>query len=298
MENQFDQPTAPPTGNSFSTPWDYRLQFKSGKVAEVFAAQATPDQVKAGFSYYDKDAGQNFKLESFTCIVVKVLAGVSGVTKDGDHYQNWYSNLVNDTRTDVLQVRVQGSDKIQYQGLYSQFKDQLPQGVGFSLVFLIYCLENKKYFALSLPVGLQEHLKNVIATTTHSKASKVSLFGLCDLSSQYWGFRFTGNMIKVNKEGQPYAGKGEMYFMPECSCFTINKKPETADWFELLSAANEAANEYVSKSQDNIWKSTAGSAPKVAQKGDELFPGLNDVVSSNAFEVQVPADAATDDLPF
>lgn len=298
MDNNFEQPKAPPTGNSFTTPWDHRLTFKSGKVAQGIAAKIDPEDVKAGFSYYDKDAAQNVRLDQFTCIVVKVLAGVAGVTKEGDYYQNWYSNLVADTRSDILQVRVQGSDKVQFQGRYADFKADLPSGVGYSLVFLIYCVESKKYFALGTTVGLQSHLKNVIAKATNSKPSKVSLYNLCDLTTQYWGFKFTGNLLKVDVDGNSWDGKGEMYFMPECTCFTINQKPETEDWFALLGLATDRANEYLNRSQEHVWKSSAPAVKRDVEP-DYNFPDTEPPAQprSNAVQVEMP-ESEFSDLPF
>lgn len=294
MSNQFDAPTAPPQSNAVTAPWDFRLNFKSGKTQEGYAQIATPEMAKAGFTYYDKDAAQNYKLEQlFTGIVVAVLAGVQGVTQEGDRYLNYYSNLVKDTSTDALQVRVSGIDKIQHQGLYADFKSHLPQGVGFTQVFIVYAVEQKKYFALSLTVGLQNHLKRAIGKATGTKPEKVSLFGLCDLTTKYWGFKFDGKMSKYDKDGNTWQGKGEMYFYPDCTCFTINKKAETADWFELLGAASEKVSEYLSRSQERAWKPT--DQKEVSQ--DLNFPTTEPPIS-NAVQVEVPADQHTDDLPF
>lgn len=307
MSNPFDAPTAPPTSSSFETPWDFRLEYKSGKVQEAFGKVATPEQISAGFSYYDKEAAQKFSLANFTCIVVAPLAGVQGVTKDGERYMNYYSNLVKDTRTDFFQVRIQGIDKVQHEGIYADFKAQLPQGVGFTQVFHVYVVELKKYFAMALTVGLQNHLKAVIGKATNTKPEKVSLFGLCDLSSQYWGFRFTGNFHKCDKEGSEWNGKGDMYFMPEATCFTINRKPETADWFELLDGASDKVNEYLVKSQDWIMKPrTPDSEAKQPQapthtpntrfEAPPAMPGSFPNVEPPIQEESAPV--GVDDLPF
>ncbi len=308
MSNPFEAPTAPPTTNSFETPWDFRLEYKSGKVQEAFGEIATAEQIKAGFSYYNKEAAQSFSLSRFTCIVVAPLAGVQGVAKEDGRYINYFSNLVKDTRTDFFQVRIQGIDKVQHEGIYADFNAQLPQGVGFTQVFHVYVVELKKYFAMALTVGLQNHLKTVIGKATNTKPEKVSLFGLCDLSSQYWGFRFTGGFHKCDKEGNEWAGKGDMYFMPEASCFTVNRKPETADWFELLDGASDKVSEYLVKSQDYILKPRSDQKAEAAPQASTHIPDTRfepAPAMPGGFPTQEPPmqeesapPVGVDDLPF
>lgn len=289
-----EAPTAPPPSSTKSYPWAHRVNYKSGKTPAGFATKAMPEDVKAGFSYFDNEAKQNVTFGTFNAVVVASLAGVAGVSKDGDKYYNYYSNLVDDTRTDLLEVRMQGIAQPIASGLYSQIKQALPMGVGYTQVLICYVPEHKMFVALNLTVGLQHHLKAAIASATSTPVSKVNLFGLCELTSQYWGFRFTGGFQKVDKEGKAWTA-GEMYFMPECSAFIIRRKPETEQHFSVLDAGSKACQEYVSGEQIRI----AGAKPLEQMKGEtaptrtpEYFPA-----EEPAF-VEVEAPISTDDLPF
>lgn len=253
MDFNSEAPTAPPPVQKLSYPWSQKIDYKSGKVAQAFALKAMPEDVKAGFSYYDRDAKTTVPMPAFRAIVVASLSGVSGTTKMGDQYVNYWSNLVKDTRTDVLEVKMQGADKPQYTGIYKDIKPEFPQGVSYTQVLICYVPETQLFMSINLTVGLQEHLKRCIAVATGTTPKKVNLFGLCDLTSQYWGFKFTGGFSKVDKEGNPYTNTGEMYFMPDCEVFVINEKPGFEAQFALLNQGSEACSDYVQAEQDRIY---------------------------------------------
>jgi hypothetical protein len=298
MDFRTELPTAPPPAQQRSYPWTKRVDYRSGKVAQAFAAQAMPENVKAGFSYYDSEAKSSISLEAFQAIVVASLSGIAGVTKEGDRYYNYYSNLVKDTRTDVLAVRMQGVDKVIGTGLYSELKETLPSGVGYTQVLICYVKEYDQIMALNLTVGLQNHLKNAIAVATSTQASKVNLFGLCDLITQFWGFSFTGKFVKTDKEGKPWSGTGDMYFMPECNAFVVNKAGNE-DAFVMLNEGSAACFEYVQREQDKIYGATKAvesapiSAPARKHIGNDDFP-TNDTTS---YSEEAPSPHG-DDLPF
>lgn len=204
-----------------SRPYQAYLEYRSGKTPASFAAQATPDQVSAGFSYYDKDANSRIGLTAFRAIIVGQAFGVAGVTKLGDRFTNYYSNLVADTRTDPMRVFIRGINFPQYSGLYKDIKPALPQGVGFQHYLCVYIPETDQLMLVSLTMALSEHIRECIAESA-SRAlgrklptSRVNMFGLCDLSQSFYMLKFTGQFVKKNKENQLWNNNGEMYFLPE-----------------------------------------------------------------------------------
>ena len=209
-------------------PYSGYLEYKSGKTPATFAAQATPDQVNCGFSYYDKDRNTRHSLTAFRAIIVGQAFGVAGVTKLGDRFTNYYSNLVADTRTDPMRVFIRGINFPQYSGLYKDIKPALPQGVGFQHYLCVYIPELDDMKLISLTMALSEHIRSSIADSA-SRAlgknvppSRVNMFGLCELSSAYYMLKFTGGYVKKNKENAIWNNNGEMYFLPELQVKTIN----------------------------------------------------------------------------
>lgn len=300
-------PTTPPPAPKKSYPWNKRISYKSGKVAQAFAGKAVPEDVKAGFSYYDSDIKTNVSLESFRAVVVASLCGIAGVTKDGDRYLNYYSNLVNDTRSDLLEVRCQGIDRALHTGLYSDIKHDVPQGVGYTQVLICFIPEYDQFMSVNLTVGLQHHLKKAIATATNTPVKKINLFGLCDLTSQYWGFRFTGEFSKVDKDGAAWSGQGEMYFMPECDAFVVNETPETKWQFDILNQGHTDCTNYVQNEQDRIYGAKEATPRATAPAQEYTAPAQEYTAPapvSNATQVPFPTGDVTsypedgDPLPF
>lgn len=244
---QFDTPTEAPTASS-GAPYTRFLNYKSGKTPEAFALSALPEQVKAGFSYYDKEAKQAVKVENFTACVVAVLSGVTGTVKNGEYYDNYYSNFVFDTRTELIKVRQFGIEKVLFSGLYRDFKDALPQGVGYSQFLIAYIPELKEVVSIELTAGLSAAIQRAIAETTNTAAKKVNLFHLCDISTKFWCFKFGSEFAKRDKEGKDYSGKGEMYFMPKIQVFVVSSEKNPQFVADLDSMAVEV-REYVSEGQ-------------------------------------------------
>lgn len=204
-----------------SRPYTGYLEYRSGKTPASFAAQATPDQVSAGFSYFSKEENSRISLTAFRAIIVGQAFGVAGVTKLGDRFTNYYSNLVADTRTDPMRVFIRGINFPQYSGLYKDIKPALPQGVGFQHYLCVYIPETDQLMLVSLTMALSEHIRESIAESASRAlgrklpSSRVNMFGLCDLSQSFYMLKFTGQFVKKNKENQLWNNNGEMYFLPE-----------------------------------------------------------------------------------
>lgn len=297
----FEQPTHAPVSSGNSRPWNFRLEYKSGKTPEGFASAALPEQVSAGFSYYDKEAGQTSRKESFTFFVVACLSGISGVTKDGDRYNNYYSTLVYDTRTQPMSVWMQGIERPIETGFYSELKPKMPQGVRFTQVLICYDMDSKQLIALNLTVGLAMQIQRAIGLACNTPANKISLFSLCDMSTEFWGLRFEGKFEKRTKEGDAWNGKGEMFFMPELRAGVVSlaKNPQL---IEELNGHADAVKEFVMATIEGIQNRQNTLAPS-GPTTPATAPATGR--TPNAKDAPVPADIAhdpnppsLDDLPF
>lgn len=252
-----------------NAPYTKFFNYKSGKTPEAFAANASPEQVKAGFSYYDKEAKQVVQLSEFTGCVVAVLSGVTGTVKEGDYYQNYYSNLIFDTRSEFLSVRCFGVDRPLFSGLYKDIKPNLPQGVGYAQFLICYIPQTQETVALELTTGLQMAIVRAISEATQTPAKKINLFNLCELTTKFWCFQFTREFEKRTKDGEPYAGKGEMYFIPKINVFVV-KSDKHPDLVGMLNTIAGEVRDFVSNSQERFWKPER--TPQPANTGDEHFP--------------------------
>lgn len=282
--------TAPTTGTAL--PWDFQLDYKAGKTPQNYAGSATPEVAGAKFYYYDKDvkAKIDFKLPA-TLIVCDILSGISGTIEEEGRYSNFYSNKVRDTRNEALRVYVSGIDRPLITGLYSQIKEQLPKGAKYQMYLL--CLEptSNTVFLVTMGATLSDQLKRAIADRTNSKAEKVNLFGLCDISTKWWFIQMKGGYQKVTKEGTPYEGKGDLYFVPDmiAGVFHADNNPQV---HALCERARQASGDYVQATQDRIWKA------------DKSTEGNNDLPKeATQAPIYTPAapkstEQVFDDLPF
>lgn len=289
MEFEQEVPTAPPPSAQINRPWMADIEYKSGKTQSGFAALATPEMANAGFSYYDTTAKERFKLTKFRAIVVASLAGVFGTNKDGERYVNYWSNLVSDTKTDALEVRISGISQPQFSGNYqADIKPHLPAGVSYTQVLIVYVPELNQFMAMHLTMGLQQRLKAAIGHATNTKADKVSLYGLCALTTEFWGFEFSGEFEKCDKDGVPHTGNGEMYFMPQTKAFIVRKNDKNAASIAVLENGSADCANYLTAEQIRI----AGKKP--------VAPIVAPPSAESNFPTEAPPVNTTteDDLPF
>jgi hypothetical protein len=242
---QFEQPTQndiPKSGASY--PWVRFIEYKSGKTPAAFAADANPEQVKAGFSYYDKDTQQTVHLEKFTGTIIAMLSGVQGTVPDGTRYINYHSNLVSDTRYQTIDVRMgYGENSVLVaSGIYQDFKKDLPQGVGYAKYAILYDHASGDCVAMRLTAGLEQSLREAIAAETKQAAARVNLFDLFQVQGRFWAFHFGGKFTKRTKEGELWTGHGDMFFYPELKAgiTTSQKYPALAELEAAVPAYLEA----------------------------------------------------------
>lgn len=310
MDNfQFEQPTQndiPKGGASY--PWVRFIEYKSGKTPAAFAADATPDKVNAGFSYYDKDTQQTVHFEKLTATIVAVLSGVQGTIPDGSRYINYHSNLVQDTRTQTIDVRMGygESSVLVASGIYQNFKQDLPQGVGYAKYAILYDHTYGQCVAMRLTSGLETALKEAIASETKQNAARVNLFDLFQVKGRFWAFHFGGSFTKRTKEGELWTGAGDMFFYPE-----LRAGITTAEKFPVLAELENAVPEYIESYQAKKGQKSNGLPINPEQpRADSLIEGMGPIVSihnpkrppssleqDHSFPAEEPP-VNPDDLPF
>lgn len=251
MEDFFEKPSAQdaPTGAKAEAPWSAKIEYKSGKTPEAFADAATPQQVKAGFSSYDKDAKARSSKERFAITVIAMAYGAGGYVPVGNEYEDYTSNLVLDSRTQELRVVkfVPGNGKwesvVIAKGLYSIIKPSLPNGVGFEKYAVCFLHGEQKCVLLKITASLESAMVAAIAAASGIAPGKISLFSIAD-GPKKWAFKFNGQFAKKTKEGHAWAGKGDMFFHPVLEAGVVN--PENFPVFSVVS--NDLAG-YVQSTQ-------------------------------------------------
>lgn len=298
MNTEFETPSQAPV--KADRPWTKRVTYKSGKTPPGFAAAATPEQVSAGFSFYDSNAGQKVEMKEWLGFVVATLSGVSGTVPDGTRYINYFSSLVYDTRTDPIKVFMQGADRPIAAGIYKNLR--LPAGVNYTQYFICYIPELNELVSIELTAGLQNSVKRAIGNSCGVKPNKVSLFSLCDLSTEFWGIRFSGEFEKRDKEGNEWK-TGDMYFMPKLTAGVVNIA-KNADLVNLLNEHSDNVRLYCTGYADEL-------AAELNRKPEPGAPKSREEIARtpNAMPVSVPQDfpqvdvtsydnKPKDDLPF
>jgi len=281
--------TAPVTGTNF--PWDFQLDYKAGKTPQNYAGSATPEVAGAKFHYYDKDvkAKVDFALPS-TLIICDVLSGISGTIEEEGRYSNFYSNKVRDSRNEAMRLYMSGIDRSLITGLYGQIKSELPKGAKYQMYLL--CLEpaSKNVFLVSVGATLSDQIKRAIGARSSTNPDKVNLFGLFEISTKWWFLKLSGKFEKVTKEGKPYDGKGDLFFVPQMSAgvFHADNQP---DAHELCEQVRQTCTDYIRVTQERLWK------PEPAQAQQDLAPA---VAAPPMTWPAAPAvvEQAPDDLPF
>ena len=314
MTSDFEQPTAQdvPTRTGTDVPWKKRFDYKSGKTPQGFADDAIPEKVNAGFSYYDKEAGTKFQIGNFTASIVAITFGVSGTVPDGKYYVNYFSNLVFDTRTQPIEVFhfVKSGEEwkkhVIATGFYNDFKDSLPDGVGYCKVLICWIHETQELVSINVSSQVETALKEAIAEPTASSVSKINIFEIAKSDARFWAVKFTGQFSKRTRDGKAWQGQGDMFFNP-----TLVAKVATAEKFPVLLEMKQAVKEYIEASEEMVWKAakTEKPTPTPLPHPDTVLPssqrtgnGFADPIAVD-FPTQAPPisyeqGANIDDIPF
>jgi hypothetical protein len=259
MEDFLQKPEHGDSPSSKSTaPWTKKVQYRSGKTPEGFAAQAEPEQVKAGFTFYDKEQKVNLQLTGFTASIVAILSGVSGTVPNGSRYDNYWSSLVSDTRDQKLTVFLgSGDNRVTVaSGIYNRFKAELPEGVDYRKFAVMYIHETKECALFEMTAAFENAVKEAIAAQTGQNPAKINVFNLFELSTKFWAVRFSGAFTKRTRDGVGWNGKGDMFFYPHLDAGVV-----LAEKFPVLAEMKQAVKEYIEASEEMVWKAAKKDKP-------------------------------------
>lgn len=280
-----------------------KIEYRAMKTPQAFADKATPqafaDYLKngsLGFQYYDKEVKQRVILPEFTFVLLETYAGIEGYNDvDGTTY---WSNRAKDTRKESLTVFASNHQGPICGGLYQQIKADLPPAAKYTKYARAYCAQLDKVVEIKLTASVERGMQKGIEAAEHkagrtkSKWENVFVLGLPD-NDHLWGFHLTG-YNRETKEGQDYAGKGELYIAPVFHAGVLNptKQPELWNKCREYQESERAAHEQYRARYADQPTPAATHTPQAAYNAthtpDPGFPAIADA----------PPGADTDDLPF
>lgn len=307
----FEQPSEQITSRTgVQSPIKYWVDYRPGKIPQQFAKKFDPlTDEKIGFSYWDKEAAQKMKLGNWTGWFLGLFSQVGGAVQQGSTWVNYNTNLVADTRTDVMSLRAQGGSEL-VRGTYQEVKAWInnhPElaGIKYQKILIAYVDELQCVCAFQLSQKFEAGLRAAVAAASNTVPSKINLFNLGALTSETWGFNFNSEFKPVDREGEPYEGKGELSFMPALSAGVIKINGKHAEKFNMLSDLTSLTALYVegaqahfsqAKVQTPVQQTNVQHAPNSEPTGIWEAP-----VSPTQRSINPPTvvwDAKNDDLPF
>lgn len=321
--------TAPPEGALDTAELEYlpQVNYKSGKTPEQYVKHATEslnDDVLAGrvgFYIYDREKKEQKTILNPAFVVLSVYAGIDGF--DGD--TRYWSNRVKDTRYDELRVFSSASftwngDKKTYktiaEGRYETLKGKLPQGAKFTIFLVVMLVQTDEVVEIKTTAAVTRGLENALKATGQKRTF---LLGLSD-NDHIWGFRQTG-FAPITKEGEPYAGKGEMFWAPVFQAGIIDPSKSLALHTKACQAQDaehrrHAAFIAADQKRRALSADAAGAEYQAAEKAyygeptpkpAQTVTGINTHVTASAAASVFPTTAQTpprveptadNDLPF
>lgn len=298
------------------------ITYRAGTLEEVaskmyFEGRLTPDDMVQGFEYYDRESQARVKITSFTAYVLGVYCG-SFSNGEGKGDIRYFSNLVANTKTDILQCSYFMQDKRHTLAIGNYKTDIVPalerQGRkgGFTRVIVAYIPELKEVRSIHLGATAEAGFVKAIAKARGIEEHKASLFGISDLTSEIWVFKYDGESEPVvfspkdarNMPATLPATKAskKIYFQPVFLCGVIRESNEKfAETFRAVSAMQTEYSEYNASEQTylrDVWEkggtiphsTSAPAMPVSSQAANPGFP-TQDVSS---YEQPFTAD----NLPF
>ena len=299
MNDIFD---APPEG-ALQTAIDRALsvEYKAHKTPEAYAhlaqGAALADYVKngaLGFSYFDKEANKRVPLPELTFVVLEAYAGVAGF--DSENKISYWSNRSKDTRKEPLTVFASNHQGPICSGLYQTIKEQLPKTANYTKFIKAYCIQLDRVIELKLTASAERGLQKAIAAAEMSAGLKrkwesVFVLSLPD-NDHLWGFHLTG-YNRETKEGEDYAGKGELYLAPVFHAGILNPVKQAALWQKCrdYQESERAAHEAYKARYQQAETVTETHTPQAAGQTtpNPNFPAMADAPA---------VDSNLDDLPF
>ena len=168
--------------------------FRAGRIAN--------DDITRGFAYWDKEARERKFIPKMTMWVIDVLFGSFSNGKNASDIR-YSSNLVSDTRTDIMQSSyfIQSDRRTLAIGNYRN--DIVPalkaegRNGGFTTVIIAHVPEMGGTCAIHLSAIAEAAFCKAVAEARGVKERAGSLMGLCEFDTQTWVFEFAGEFEMV-----------------------------------------------------------------------------------------------------
>lgn len=318
----FDQPTAPPEAKSSAAfaenPIAFSLDYRGGKSQpEKTSGKLSPQDLDVKFSYYKRsqhegEKGEVVEMQNFTFFVLGVYSRFAGVNFNIDkpsesvHYTSTPYRTVKDMcffrKEYVKKIRENEAYKNEWTvGNYHQLrafadKQDYREKVGYKKILLVYCLEVDCVVEILVNRRVEYGIAAAIAASTNSAHNPNRIGGLNDLSTQFWGFQFTGNFHTVldvkGKECKPFEGKGEWGFAPAFNCFIVSATSQNKAAEVYLKCADLQMNvdAYVD-SQIQWAEQIAGGKNNEDEPGESARPTQTQLDQADAMGFANPATA-------
>lgn len=321
---EFDAPSPQQhSGHDFKADPLYGKQpitYKAGTLEEASAAmffdgKLDPQYMTQGFEYYDPETKERRKLPEFTAYVLGVYYG-SFSNGEGKGDIRYSTNLVENTTTDILQSFYFIEQKRHVLAVGNYKRDICPalekegrKSGGYTRVIVAYIAEMKEVRAIHLGATAEAGFVKAIATARNIPEHKASLYGLSDLDSEIWVFKFNGNFEPVifapkdarNSAATVPAKKGnrKIYFQPAILAGVIRgDNPKYKEAFAAVSAMRVEYSDYIHSEQVYLrarYEKAVATTPQ--QPSDANFP-TQEPTGGNARPVDIPEQIDGLDLPF
>jgi len=311
FSNEFEQPT-----NVESTRHDFSknplagkqpIQYASGKLEQVsakmyFDGKIPHDELLCGFKYYNPETKTKTLLSEFTAFVIGVYYGSFSNGKErGDI--NYQSNLVADTRTDILHsfyfMRSGDNYEIKTLALGNYKADIAPaieaegRGSSYTKVLVAYIKELGEIRAIHLNSTAEAGFVKAIAKSQDIAEHKASLYRIGELASEIWVFKFSGQFEPVifsTKEAKSVGatvpaqpGAKALFFQPVLQAGVIRQTSEKwRETYNEIAQMQLEFSDYIQSEQNYYF--------------DRLKKGGKEPVSAS--QVKPPAQPANTDPNF
>ncbi len=260
-----------------------QIEYKTGKLEAVaskmfFDGRLLPQDQVQRFSFYDGEEKMRRNIDKFTAYVLGVYSGCfSHGSERGD--VRYFSNLVPNSKTDIMQVSYWGQDRSNTLAIGNYQKDISPvfrdmgRKSAFTKVLVAYIAEMKQVVEIHINATLEAGLLKAIAAAHNIPEHKASLFGLADLTTEVWVFQFDGAFDPVvftpkDARNTPPTVRATsedkvIYFQPVFKAGVLrSENPTYAERVKSVVAMSNELNEYIASEQAHLRTLTGGSQPE------------------------------------
>ncbi len=272
---EFDTPT-PQTRNGhdfdlYPLKGSYPVMYNAGTLTGpgiklFFEGRLQPDDMQQGFQQYDPEFKGKVSINAFTAYVLGLYYGAFSNGKDKGDIR-YSSNLVNDTRTDILQMSYFVNQERRTLAIGNYMQDISPavkalnRGSSYTKIIVAYVPELKATVGIHLGATAEAGFVKGIAKAYGQEEWKTKLYGMSDIENEIWVFKFNGEFegpvvfsakdakrVPATIPATPKADK--VYFQPVIQAGVIRSdNPRYKDTFAHVSALRNEFSDYIASEQ-------------------------------------------------